>query len=100
MYEILRRGHSKLTSISSGSHTLNFKDKIAHTPDKRLAEDLQQKYPHEIINIPVDNMPTDEDKYRPGMRPQNGRPTHNYIWATPIGNWHDRIDWRDNGTKP
>ena len=92
MYEILRRGRSKLTHITSGRHTIKFKDKIAHVKDKRLAEDLQQKYPHDIINIPVDNMPED-DGFRPDMRPQSGKPTHNYIWATPSGNWHDQIDW-------
>lgn len=80
MYQIKARGHSKLKSVEVGGKKMNFVRKVFHTPDQRLAQDIQDKYPRDVMSIP-------NDSWTDG----NG---HRYSWSLRhLGDWKSRIDW-------
>ncbi len=82
MYQILRRGHSKLKSVNIGGKVMKFKRRIFHVRDKAVAQAIADKNPRDVMAIPHDSWredPTGVHSYHVGL--------------SSLGNWHDKIDW-------
>jgi hypothetical protein len=82
MYQIKRRQGKKIKGVSLGKRVMEFKNQIFHTKDHRLAQDIQDKYPNDVMAIPHDSWKDDPTG------------THRHTWSLHhMGDWKANIDW-------